>query len=132
MGGLDPRGMMGMGALGEEKRNTLRTALRNLNKKYDEEEMDTAGIDNIMTTTDVNTAGGFTQQGFSLEDFFCQFFGICGDIDVAGTGSNPDDPEAPGENSGDDDVPDADTPGLYPAMTGNPDQEKEDPDERKP
>ncbi len=133
MGGLDPRGMMGMGALGEEKRNTLRTALRNLNKKYDEEEMDTAGIDNIMTTTDVNTPGGFEQRGFSWEDFLCQLFPqICSGGDIAGTGTNPDDPEAPGEDSADDDVPDADTPGLYPAMTGDPDQEREDPDERKP
>ena len=63
------------------------------------------------------------QRGFSWEDFLCQLFPqICSGGDIAGTGSNPDDPEAPGEDSADDDVPDADTPGLYPAMTGNPDE----------
>ena len=124
MGGLDPRGMMVWVHWVKRKRNTLRTALRNLNKKYDEEEMDTAGIDNIMTTTDVNTPGGFEQRGFSWEDFMSTLPQICSGGDIAGTGSNPDDPEAPGEDSADDDVPDADTPGLYPAMSGDPDQEK--------
>jgi len=131
MGGLDPRGMGGGGALGEEKKNTLRTALKNLNTKYNEEEMDSAGIDNIMTTTDVNTPGGFEQQEFNWEDFLCQLFpqACGGNTDITGTGS---DPEAPGEDSADDDVPDADTPGLYPGMTDDPNQEKEDPDERNP
>jgi hypothetical protein len=84
-----------------------------------------------MTTTDVNTPGGFEQQEFSWEDFLCQLFPqMCGGgTDITGTGS---DPEAPGEDSADDDVPDADEPGLYPGMTDDPNQEKEDPDERNP
>ena len=120
-GGMMPG--MGIGGMSEERALPLR-----LNPRVDgsEEEGDAAPpppSNEPLMTSNVNTAGGFTQHGFSWEDFFCEFFGICGDdINIEDDGTDPDGPA-----DGDDDIPDADTPGLYPAM-GFP--KGEEPDER--
>ena len=122
MGGMMPG--MGIGGMSEERALPLR-----LNPRVDgsEEEGDAAPpppTSNPLMTSNVNTPGGFEQPDFDFEGLFCQLFPqLCdgGEIDVEGDGTETD-PDGPAD--GDDDIPDADTPGLYPAMTGNPNQKR--------